>query len=302
MVTFLDKLLGSTQLIAHRLALRKLSVQGRVLITNTLILSRIWHCLRVLTVPAYFLAKIRSIVDQFINFRSFPKVGFDVCRCPRKEGGLTVLDPATQLHALQLHWLRPLVQPDTESNYNHSFALQTLQYCLCSFSGSPSSIPPLSFAELRLPDVKAMGCCKLLFQVVDMLNFSVNWEALNISMVIEIPVSRIYFDLPTWNGRGRRTNWGQLRMKDIFGYSPIHSCLRQRPYLSNTRFKHRVSRFHSWLADGQSPVHSSIATLFTPHNLRPDSQFQYTLCRMLQPNFEDLLTVELPGALDFHHI
>ncbi|PHZ16577.1 uncharacterized protein RHIMIDRAFT_63697 [Rhizopus microsporus ATCC 52813] len=149
---------------------------------------------------------------------------------------------------------------------------------------------------------KAMGCCKLLFQVVDMLDFSVNWEAMNISVVLEIPVSRIYLDLPTWNGRGRRTNWDQLRMKDIFEYSPIHNCLRQRTYLSNTRFKHRVSRFHSWLADGQSPVHSSIATLFTPHNLRPDSQLQYTLYRMPQPNFEDLLTVELPGALDFHHI
>ncbi|PHZ12630.1 uncharacterized protein RHIMIDRAFT_291967 [Rhizopus microsporus ATCC 52813] len=146
-----------------------------------------------------------------------------------------------------------------------------------------------------------MGCCKLLFQVVDMLDFSVNLEALNISVVLEIPVSRIYLDLPTWNGRGRRTNWGQLRMKDIFEYSPIHNCLRQRPYLSNTRFKHRVSRFHSWLADGQSLVHSSIATLFTPHNLRPDSQFQYTLYRMPQPNFEDLLTLLPIDALPAHY-
>ncbi|ORE04968.1 hypothetical protein BCV72DRAFT_182495, partial [Rhizopus microsporus var. microsporus] len=76
MMTFLDELLGSTRLIAHRLASRGLSVQGRGLIANTLILSRIWHCLRILTVPAYFLAKIRAIVDQFINFRSFPKVSF----------------------------------------------------------------------------------------------------------------------------------------------------------------------------------------------------------------------------------
>ncbi|ORE10038.1 hypothetical protein BCV72DRAFT_189348, partial [Rhizopus microsporus var. microsporus] len=76
MMTFLDELLGSTRLIAHRLASRGLSVQGRGLIANTLILSRIWHCLRILTVPAYFLAKIRAIVDQFINFRSFPKASF----------------------------------------------------------------------------------------------------------------------------------------------------------------------------------------------------------------------------------
>lgn len=63
LATFLDELLGSTRLIAHCLASRRLSVQGRGLIANTLILSRIWHCLRVLAVPGYFLAKIRSIVD-----------------------------------------------------------------------------------------------------------------------------------------------------------------------------------------------------------------------------------------------
>ncbi|KAG0927245.1 hypothetical protein G6F57_015229 [Rhizopus arrhizus] len=263
LTTFLDEMLGSTRLIVHRLASRRLSVQGRGLIANTLILSR-----------------IRSIVYQFITSKSFPKVSFDTCRRPRKEGGLAVLDPATQLHALQLRWLRPLVQPDAESNYNQSFALQALQYCLCSFSGSSSPVLPLAFAELCSPDVQAMGCCKLLFRVMDMLDFSVNWEALNISLVLEIPVSRIYLSLPTFNGRGRRTNWGQLRMKDVFKYNPIHNCLRRRPHLLSTRFKHRVSRFYSLLADGQTPVHPSIETFFTPQNLRTDSQFQYTLYRL----------------------
>jgi hypothetical protein len=192
LTTFLDETLGSTRLIVHRLAFRRLSVQGRGLIANTLILSRVWHSLRVLAVHAYFLDKIRSISDQFINSKPFPKVSFDTCRHPRKEGGLAVLDPATQLHALQLRWLRPLAQPDAESNYNHSFALQALQYCLCSFSGNSSPVLPLAFAELRSPDVKAKGCCKLLFRVMDMLDFSVNWEALNTSLALEIPVSRIY--------------------------------------------------------------------------------------------------------------
>ncbi|KAG1278926.1 hypothetical protein G6F66_011976 [Rhizopus arrhizus] len=120
LTTFLDEMLGSTRLIVHHLASRRLSVQGRGLIANTLILSRVWHSLRVLAVSAYFLDKIRSIVYQFITSKSFPKVSFDTCRRPRKEGGLAVLDPATQLHALQLRWLRPLVQPDAESNYSRS--------------------------------------------------------------------------------------------------------------------------------------------------------------------------------------
>lgn len=91
-------------------------------------------------------------------------------------------------------------------------------------------------------------------------------------------------------------------MKDVFEYNPIHNCLRRRPHLSSTGFKHRVSRFYSLLADGQSPVHSSIEAFFTPQNLRTDSQLQYTLYRLPQPNFKDILTVELPGAMDFDHI
>ncbi|RCH95956.1 hypothetical protein CU097_013998 [Rhizopus azygosporus] len=43
-----------------------------------------------------------TIVDQFINPKSFSKVSFDTCQRPRKEDGLAALDPATQLHALQL--------------------------------------------------------------------------------------------------------------------------------------------------------------------------------------------------------
>ncbi|RCI01389.1 hypothetical protein CU097_014571 [Rhizopus azygosporus] len=154
--TFLDELLSSTRLTAHRLASRRLSIQERGLIAITLILNRIWHCLCVLVVPACFLAKIRSIIGHFINFKSFPKVSFDTCQRYRKEGGLAVLDPDTQLHALQLCWLRSLVQPDTESNYKYSFTLQVLQHCLYSFFGSPSPILPLAFAELRSPDVKPM--------------------------------------------------------------------------------------------------------------------------------------------------
>ncbi|KAG0860177.1 hypothetical protein G6F17_001261 [Rhizopus arrhizus] len=187
LTTVLDKTLGSTRLIVHRLAFRRLSIQGRGLIVNTLILSR---------------------------------VSFDTCRRPRKEGGLAVLDPATQPHAFQLRWLRPLAQPDTEPNYKHSFALQALQYCLCSFSGSSSPVLPLAFAELRSPDVQAMGCCKLLF---------------------------------------RR--------------------FRFREYIS-------VYRLLAVVVAEQTEVNC----------------LQYTLYRLPQPNFEDMLTVELPGTMDFDYI
>ncbi|KAG1257776.1 hypothetical protein G6F68_009140 [Rhizopus microsporus] len=105
MKNFLDDLLHSIQQQADYLSQRNLSVLGRGVVANSLILSRIWHSLRVLAPTNAFLSKIRSVVIQFLSQRTFPAVSFKSCQRPRKEGGLAVLDPTTQHAALQLRWL-----------------------------------------------------------------------------------------------------------------------------------------------------------------------------------------------------
>ncbi|KAL4207714.1 hypothetical protein AB4K20DRAFT_1870387 [Rhizopus microsporus] len=87
-------------------------------------------------------------------------------------------------------------------SFSHNFQISDIDTSP-TFSDSPSLILLLVFTELRSPDVKAMNCCKFLFQVIDILVLSVNWNKLNASLVLEIPDSRVYLNLPTWNSRGR---------------------------------------------------------------------------------------------------
>ncbi|KAI9265822.1 hypothetical protein EDC94DRAFT_604191 [Helicostylum pulchrum] len=45
---------------------RHLSVRGSGLVANTILLSRVWHILRVVLVPPKWIKDIRSIVSQFV--------------------------------------------------------------------------------------------------------------------------------------------------------------------------------------------------------------------------------------------
>ncbi|CEP20204.1 hypothetical protein [Parasitella parasitica] len=53
---------------------RGLSVRGRSTVLNSLILSKLWHILRVITVPVSFFNSINSVIPSFINFRIFPRI------------------------------------------------------------------------------------------------------------------------------------------------------------------------------------------------------------------------------------
>ncbi|KAG1275997.1 hypothetical protein G6F62_012279 [Rhizopus arrhizus] len=89
---------------------RNLSIRGRATVLNTLILSTLWHVLRVSWISQHTLKVIRRICREFILFRVFPPVSFDILQLPPKKGGLGVLDPTSQQQALQFRWLTPLLQ------------------------------------------------------------------------------------------------------------------------------------------------------------------------------------------------
>ena len=66
---------------------RQLSVRGRVTVTNSLILSKLWHVLRVVSVPLSFFDNLRSIVSAFISYRIFPRLSYFTMCLPRSKGG-----------------------------------------------------------------------------------------------------------------------------------------------------------------------------------------------------------------------
>ncbi|CEP08875.1 hypothetical protein [Parasitella parasitica] len=92
---------------------RGLSVRGRATVLNSLLLSKLWHVLRVVTVPVSFFQSINSAMSSFLNFRIFPRISVNTACLPRSQGGIGLIHPQLQQSALQLRWLRPLLDQST---------------------------------------------------------------------------------------------------------------------------------------------------------------------------------------------
>lgn len=81
---------------------RSLSVRGRATVLNSLLLSKLWHVLRVTFVPDKFFKKLRSVMSAFLIHRIFPKISMSTMFLSRILGGLGVLELCVQQCALQL--------------------------------------------------------------------------------------------------------------------------------------------------------------------------------------------------------
>lgn len=121
---------------------RNISILDKSLISNSLLLSRIWHAIRILCPSSNFFPKVRSITIYLLR-RPFPSVSFQAYRRSRTEGGVGVLDPATQHGVHQLRWLKPLVVSNASNGPYFSFVTNLLSYIICIFCQVPSVILPL---------------------------------------------------------------------------------------------------------------------------------------------------------------
>ncbi|KAG0930594.1 hypothetical protein G6F32_011943 [Rhizopus arrhizus] len=100
---------------------RNLSLRGRVVLANSVILSKLWYTLRVTSFPKSFYSQIRSVMYQFIC-RSI-KPGFKYALLCRSiaDGGLGLLDPLIQQRSLQRRWISQLLQPDDSFSCSQIF-------------------------------------------------------------------------------------------------------------------------------------------------------------------------------------
>ena len=80
---FLDGLLVKIKTACDIHLQRGLSVQGRSTVVNTLILSKIWHVLRVTPVPLSFHKQIRSLITRFITYKMLPPVRYNILTLPK---------------------------------------------------------------------------------------------------------------------------------------------------------------------------------------------------------------------------
>ncbi|KAK4518952.1 poly(A)-specific ribonuclease [Mucor velutinosus] len=105
----ISKLIGNINVMTDIFGSRLVSLYGKANIANTLILSKLWHVIRVVSLPQEVLKKLRSIIYQFVMSGLFPPLKGTSFFFPRDQGGLGLIDIGAQQKAPQFRYLRVLL-------------------------------------------------------------------------------------------------------------------------------------------------------------------------------------------------
>ncbi|KAI8339279.1 hypothetical protein BD560DRAFT_440027 [Blakeslea trispora] len=101
-----EQLLTTIRNICAAYGPRQLSIWGRVIVVNVIVLSQLWYCLRMISLPLSFFKQVRSLVRAFVTKGIQPGFRYDVLCLRIHEVVLGLLDPVVQHHRLFVRWIR----------------------------------------------------------------------------------------------------------------------------------------------------------------------------------------------------
>lgn len=266
-------LLATLRTHAQRLSQRNLSVLGRGLVANSLLLSRLWHSTRVLPLTQSYLLQARSIIIKFLSHRTFPAVSFATCTRSRREGGLAVLDPLAQHSAVKLCWLLPLLIPSRDTST--SFLPAILRYCLAALCSAPSHLLPLVFPTRRSSDLTALSSMRGLLTTVDQMGLQINWRAFNASMVEELPLTIVCPGLQALPPDVCHYRWDRVLVKDAYCFDEsrdvcdANSC--RSGLLIATRYSLSLNHYAMAIVRSQTSSVNTLSPLTRYHLILPSS-------------------------------
>ncbi|OAD65395.1 CCHC-type zinc finger transcription factor [Phycomyces blakesleeanus NRRL 1555(-)] len=194
---------------------RSLSIRRRATILNTLVLSKLWHVLRVTTVPMLFFHRLCSIMSKFLQYCTFPSISLATLCQPLSRGGLGILNPQVQQAALQLHWLRPLILfPQRQSGLVSPW----FSFLLRLHSHSEHLLLPLLFPPLHSPHQRDYNSpLHTIFAAIDILPHDFTVVTVNLPTCLSLPLSVMSLVPP--NCPTFPSTWQDLRVSDAYEIS-----------------------------------------------------------------------------------
>lgn len=202
--TYIENLISKIRTSCQLHSSRNLTIRGRATVLNSLILSKLWHALRLVTFTSSELGTIQSIISSFVNRHvKLARISFDTLTLFRSQGGLKLLDPTRQTSALQWGWLQPLLHPDQPSPLllpSLPFLRSTLSFSLGS-PRFPSYHWSLLFPQCRPSDLPTTGPPVFnLLRAVDSIQRNFNYCFVDSPTILRLPfLSLLQNSLPNSN-------------------------------------------------------------------------------------------------------
>ncbi len=89
--------------------LRNLTLKGKVLVINALMLSKIWYVLSVNSLPYEYVKRIKESVLDFLRGKGRAKIAYDTLIGGNEKGGLGLLDPLLRMKTLRVKVVKHFV-------------------------------------------------------------------------------------------------------------------------------------------------------------------------------------------------
>ena len=89
----------------------RLSLRGRKLIINQILLSKLWHICQIYIIPKYFKKEIEKRIYEFLWEGKKIHPHRHLLQLPIWKGGLGILNIDTQLNSLKVKWIQRLLHP-----------------------------------------------------------------------------------------------------------------------------------------------------------------------------------------------
>ncbi|KAG0780139.1 hypothetical protein G6F21_012267 [Rhizopus arrhizus] len=224
-----DQLLQNIKTQCSIYSQRNLSIRGRVTVTNTLLLSKLWYSLRVISLPKSFFCQIRSTIYQFISKGIKPGFRYALFCQPLSKGGLGLLDPFIQHRSLQVRWLRLLFTDDFQSSCSQVYLKDFIRRF---HSSGTSSLLSCFFPALRsTTDVSVGSFLPALYTTMDsFLSNGMSEVQCNPSTLLYLPICSLFSEIPDGHWL-RSPHRSKSQARHYFTYD--QSLKRIRPMLAS---------------------------------------------------------------------
>ncbi|KAG2224705.1 hypothetical protein INT45_009020 [Circinella minor] len=249
---FLESLYNKIKHHVDFLQQRRLSVLGKSIIANSLLLSRLWHVLRVCIVPTSWLKKCNSLVRQYVlDFFPYPR--WSHVNASKSHGGLAIVDLHDQYAALHHKYIQHLfITPTTQ--HPASYITLLLQQLFNIYTGQPSPYAILftipSFQRLCSPLPHLVHLIKLIPRLPI---FSLPTTT-PLAAIMDLPLCTVITQ--TSDNTNLLPTSPRYLVSDAYSFSSTSLSILQPTQLG--RIPTTITRLHSEVILGHVQLHSVI--------------------------------------------
>ncbi|KAJ8656559.1 hypothetical protein O0I10_007636 [Lichtheimia ornata] len=256
---YLADIKGKIMRHANILKSRHLSIRGAGMVANSLLLSKLWHIMRVVPVPKYWLKEVKTVVRSFL-LPFWPAPSWDTMCLPRRFGGVGLVDLKAQSRALHFIYLQRLCQPLQRSDFVSQWIIKYFQL----LTGHSSLLPWFLFPKRFHPCMKMDQNMALLGKVLSLLPqlpLSSSWSR---RWLLDLPLQAVLLPHAQYPSLPLR-----YLLSDIVRWDPRRQCLLFLQHRLSPSLTQVVDTLHDTITtNSQHPLHLiDNITIHIPHSL-----------------------------------